>query len=108
MTPKIADTENSTLDYRLNQLGIRVWAESCQLIAKSGDGWRSIGMARKLPVKAAIGREELQLVIDDPLQVTVYQYIAANPGTDLADVLSQAKPFAEALNEKDAATAKEA
>jgi hypothetical protein len=32
---KVADAVARTIDYRLNILGIRVWENSCQLVARS-------------------------------------------------------------------------
>lgn len=101
MASKITDMAAQTIDYRLNQLGIRVTPAACHLIAVSKNGWRPIGFARELPLKAPKGEDEMRASLSDPLQMTAQQYIAAHPDTDLADVLMQIKPFAEALKDPD-------
>lgn len=85
------------IDYRLNILGIRVWEHSCQLIAKSGTAWSPIGPRWDLPIHIPNGAEELKMAAAEPLRLTAYQYCAEYPGSDLAEVLSETKDFAAAL-----------
>ena len=84
------------LDYRLNILGIRVWEHSCQLIARSGKEWGTIGPRLDLPVYVPKDAEELKTAAAEPLRLTAYQYCAECPGSDLAEVLSETKDFSEA------------
>jgi hypothetical protein len=91
---KCVAAEKHSIDYRLNRLGIRVWTDSCQLIARHEDNWRVIGLQRSLPVYLSKEQEEGFV---DPLDATALQYAAENPGSDLVDVLCRHKPFAAAL-----------
>jgi hypothetical protein len=85
------------IGYRLNILGIRVWPDKCQLVAKSGTEWVTLGPPRPLPVQVPRNAEELARAAYDPLLLTAYQYIAGTPDSDLAEMLAQRKGFATAL-----------
>src|SRR5208283_4657067 len=87
------------IDYRLNILGIRVWERSCQLIARMGKDWGTIGPRWDLPVHVPRDAEELKTAAAEPLRLTAYQYCVECPGSDLAEVLSEAKDFAVALED---------
>lgn len=93
--------ENAGLfvDYRLNILGIRVWEHSCQLIARSGNEWGTLGPRSDLPVQVPKDATELKEAAAEPLRLTAYQYCADCPGSDLAEVLSETKKFAAALQD---------
>jgi hypothetical protein len=83
----------------LNILGIRVWEHSCQLIARTGENWSTIGPRWDLPVQVPKGGEELKAAAAEPLRLTAYQYCAECPGSDLAEVLSETKDWAAALGD---------
>lgn len=85
--------KKNSIEYRLHILGIRVWADTCQLIDKDGDSWRTIGVPRKLPISIPQTASELKKVEGDPLCLTAAQYCDAHQTSDLAEMLSQRKEF---------------
>lgn len=105
MGMRVVDRVGKAIDYRLNILGIRVWENACQLIARSGKDWTSLGPRWDLPVHVPGNDEELKGAIADTLRLTAYQYHAERPGSDLAAVLSKAKMFESALLDGANATA---
>lgn len=94
----VVNKEEGWIGYRLNILGIRVWRDKCQLSARSGDEWMTLGAPRTLPVEVPRDTDELAQAADDPLLTMAFQYVAERPGTDLADVLAQRKKFDDALS----------
>jgi len=92
-----SDTAGRFIDYRLNILGIRVREHSCQLIARSGNEWSTIGPRWDLPVHVPKNAEEVKAAAAEPLRLTAYQYCAEYSGSDLDEVLSERKHFAAAL-----------
>jgi len=96
---KAKDLAARAIDYRLNILGVRVWEHSCQLIARSGQEWSTIGPRWDLPVHVPKDAEQLKLAAAEPLRLTAYQYCAERPGSDLAEVLGETKNFAAALED---------
>jgi hypothetical protein len=42
---RVVNQESDAIDYRLHILGIRVWKDTAQLIAKYGEEWTTIGFA---------------------------------------------------------------
>jgi hypothetical protein len=99
-----ADKKLSHIDYCLQQLGIRVWAESCQLIAKGDGNWGPLGPKWDLPIEVPQDATALKTAGSDTLRLTAWQYRQEHPGTDLSEVLSQRKNFSAALNEHDEVT----
>ena len=96
---KIADAASGTLDYRLNILGVRVWEQSCQLIAKSAQGWETLGPRWNLPVQVPRDAAELKAAGADTLRLTAYQYHVERTGSDIVEVLGKTKDFAAALRD---------
>lgn len=94
---KVENLAARTIDYRLNILDVRVWEHSCQLIARSGREWGTIGPLWDLPVHVPSDAEELKAAAAEPLRLTACQYCAEYPGSDLAEVLSGRKDFAATL-----------
>ena len=94
----IFNKEEGWIGHRLNILGIRVWPDKCQLVARAGDHWVPLGPTRVLPVEVPRNVEELARMARDPLLITAYQYVAEHPGSDLSDLLAQRKDFQAALN----------
>ena len=94
-----ADTKLSHIDYCLNLLGIRVWSDRCQLIAKGDGNWLPLGPKWDLPVEVPLDATALKQSGTDTLRLTAWQYLNEHPGTDIYEVLSQRKPFDQALNE---------
>ncbi len=92
-----ADEAARHIDYCLHLLGIRVWKEACQLIAKVDKGWVTIGPQRDLPVE--LPAEALAAAAGDGFILTVWQYEQEHPGTDIREVLTGKKTFAAALAE---------
>jgi hypothetical protein len=97
MRMRVADRVGRVIDYRLNILGIRVWQDACQLIARSGAEWSALGPRWDLPVHVPENAEELKNAVADTLRLTAYQYNAERPGSDLVAVLSKTRSFETAL-----------
>lgn len=90
--------EEGWIGHRLNLLGVRVWADKCLLVARSGDEWITLGPPRPLPIRVPANAKELLQAAGDPLLITAYQ-IAAEPwGSKLAALLAKELDFGEALN----------
>jgi hypothetical protein len=93
---RVLNREAATIDYRLNLLGIRVWKDSAQLIAKrSGNQWDTIGPRQSLPVRFPHILSELSAA--NAFVVTAYQYDNEYPGSDLRAVLALEKDFDKAI-----------
>lgn len=90
---RIASPSERFIDYRLNILGIRVWGDSCQLIAKSAAEWSTIGPRWDLPMHVPKNAEELKAAAAEPLRLTAYQYCEETPESGLAEVLDQTRDF---------------
>jgi hypothetical protein len=70
------------------------------LVAKTGSSeWKSIGPKRPFPVFVPKDAAALKDVGDDALLGTAFQYMAANPDSDMAALLSFEKNFDLALND---------
>src|SRR4051794_40734229 len=66
---RVVNREERSISYTLNMLGLRVFDGMCELIARQGNDWVSIGSAKKLPVDLSVkARQE-----SDPLLLTVSQ-----------------------------------
>jgi hypothetical protein len=94
----IINKEEGWIGHRLNILRIRVWADKCQLVARSGNRWITLGPQRALPVEVPNNPEELARAASDPLLLTAYQYVTECPGSDLAELLAQRKDFKAVLD----------
>jgi hypothetical protein len=94
---KVVNREERWIGFRLHILGIRVWEDACQLVAKNGDQWVTLGPPRELPVKVPSTAEELKEAAADPLRLTAYQYVCENEGTDLPELLAKNKKFDSAM-----------
>ena len=66
-TMKVVDVIARSADYRLNLLGVRVWEDSCQLIAKGEGSWSTLGARRLLPLEVPTTVDQLKGIGDDPL-----------------------------------------
>ena len=99
---KVVNRNEGSIDYRLNILGIRVWENSCQLIAKGAGEWSTIGPRWDLPLHVPRNPQELKDAAADTLRLTAYQYATEHKGSDLADVLARRKDFEAALRDDDA------
>ena len=94
---RFVNKEERYISYRLNILGIRVWEDRCHLVARNRTGdWVQLGQARSLPLSLPQDPADIRA---DPLLLTAYQYDLERPGSDLRELLSQTRPFDEALNE---------
>ena len=93
---RVPNRREQCIGYRLNIVGVRVFRTYCQLVAKSGEQWVTIGQPRNLPIELP---RQVADIGDDPLLLAAYQYDSERPGTDLRDVLAQRKNFDEALAE---------
>jgi hypothetical protein len=97
---RVTDAKARIIDYRLNILGVRVWENACQLIARNHDGsWGPIGPRWDLPVHVPVTAEELKAASLDTLRLTASQYDAERSGSDLREVLSGSKDFRAALSD---------
>ena len=99
---KVVDRNEGLIDYRLNILGIRVWENSCQLIAKGAGEWSTIGPRWDLPLHVPRNPQELKDAAADTLRLTAYQYATEHKGSDLADVLAKRKDFEMAMQDEGA------
>jgi hypothetical protein len=86
MPGRISDMDKYSVDYRLNQLGIRVSGHTCQLISRIGKNWHPLGPRWQLPISVPADVEDLGLAMT--LSVTAWQFCEAYPDTDLMDVLT--------------------
>jgi hypothetical protein len=107
MAVKVINEAGRAIDYRLNILGVRVWENCCQLVAKSCNDWGPIGPRWDLPISVPQNAEELKLASADTLRMTAYQYDVERPGSDLVEVLSKRKNFSAACKDASAAAASE-
>jgi hypothetical protein len=89
----VINREEGWIGHRLNILGVRVWADKCQLIARSGAEWLTLGPPKPLPIQVPANAEELSRAARDPLLITAYQILAEHPGSKLAALL-----FPSAMN----------
>jgi hypothetical protein len=94
----IINKDEGWVGYRLNILGIRVWPDKCQLVARTGEEWITLGPPRPLPLRVPTTADELARAANDALLITAYQFIAEYPSADLADMLAQRRDFAKALD----------
>ena len=93
---RVVNKAEESIGFRLNIIGVHVYRDYCQISAKSGDEWFTVGLRRALPV---IIPEDPAKLGSDPLVLTAYQYEHEHPGSDLYDLLAQRKDFDRALNE---------
>jgi hypothetical protein len=105
MGVRIVNRSGRWIGHRLNILGIRVWGDACQLVARNGTEWIPLGPPRELPVQIPRNAEELRAAASDPLRLTAYQYVTEHPGSDLAELLAKRKDFETALQSESAASA---
>jgi hypothetical protein len=94
---KVVNRTERWIGYRINILGVRVWENACQLVAKNGNGWETIGPRWDLPVHVPRNAEELKAAGADTVRLTAYQYDAERPGSDIVEVLAKTKDFESAL-----------
>jgi hypothetical protein len=105
MCVRIVNRNGRWIGHRLNILGIRVWENACQLVARNGTEWITLGPPRDLPVQVPRNAEELRSAASDPLRLTAYQYVTEHPGSDLAELLAKGKDFETAMQDESAASA---
>ena len=92
-----ADRKLNHIDYCLNILGLRVWKDACQLIAKADGNWTFIGPKWDLPIEIPTDEQSLKGAGSDTLRLTAWQYEREHPGTDIREILLQTKNFEAAL-----------
>jgi hypothetical protein len=93
---RIVNKQKGYIAYTLNILGIRVYAATCQMIAKQGCAWVTIGADRRLPVEIPA---EVDTISGDPLLLTVFQLRSAFPDSDLIDLLTGRRDLSAALEQ---------
>jgi hypothetical protein len=93
---RIVHEAEQCIGYKLNLIGIRVYREHCQLVARIDGTWLPIGPPRKLPFLVPA---ELSEAGSDALLGTACQYKREHPATDLADLLAGRKTFDGALRD---------
>lgn len=97
---RVTDRFERSIGYRLNILGVRVWADRCQLVARDAQGlWTPFGSPRQLPLLIPDDKLDLD---SDTLLLTALQYQSEFPRSDLREVLAQRKSFDLALHEDSA------
>lgn len=95
---RIIDPEAHQIDYRLNQLCVRVRRSTCQLIARGEGEWSPLGPRRRLPIDIPHDEQTLHDAGSDALKLTAWQYEQERPVSDIRAVLSRKKDFEAALN----------
>jgi hypothetical protein len=75
---RFADPDANHIDYCLNILGVRVWRDVCQLIAKSDGQWTFIGPKWDLPIEIPTDEQSLKDAGTDTLRLTAWQYERGN------------------------------
>jgi len=98
---RLVDREAQHIDYRLNQLGVRVRKSTCQLIARGEGDWAPLGPRRRLPIDIPHDEQTLHDAGTDALKLTAWQYEQEHPVADIRAVLSKQKDFEAALNSHD-------
>ena len=93
---RIVNKQKGYVAYTLNILGIRVYAATCQMIAKQGCAWVAIGADRRLPVEVP---DEADNIAEDPLLLTVFQLRSKFPDSDLVDLLTGRRQLSEILEQ---------
>ena len=94
---RVLDKTSKCVSYRLNLLGIAIWNDRCQLLARNERGdWKPLGAPRTLPIQLPDQVDSLQF---DALLLTAYQYDQQNPGSDLRELFAQTKSVEQALRE---------
>lgn len=97
---RVPDRNSGCVGYRLNIIGVGVWKDYCQLLAKDRFGvWQPFGPTRPLPV---VVPADPAGIMSDPLLLTAYHYNKEHPGSDLIALLARHKVFDEALQESPA------
>lgn len=97
MGQRIVEPSTQWVDFRLNQLGIRVWEDSCQLISKHKSAWVTLGPVVALPLNTPRNRDELLQSWADPIRMTAYQIMQDNPGSELSELLLKRKSLKDVL-----------
>jgi hypothetical protein len=69
------------------------------LVARSEQGWTSIGPKWDLPIEIPKTTKELKEIGTDTLRLTAWQYAEEHPATDIREVLSGRKAFEMALDD---------
>ena len=64
---KVVNRRERWIGFRLNILGIRVWEDSCQLVAVNRGQWDTLGPSWDLPVQVPETAEELKAAVSDTL-----------------------------------------
>jgi hypothetical protein len=95
-TMRTVNKQKGYIAYTLNILGIRIYAATCQMIAKQGCAWVAIGADRLLPVEIPDAADN---AAGDPLIMTVCQLRAAFPDSDLIDLLTGRRQISEVLEQ---------
>lgn len=94
---RVVNKLEECVGFRLNRLGVRVWAAHCQLVAKDSQGlWTPIGSPRPLPLRIPDDPSEWE---SDTLLLTLRQYEEEQPGSDLRDLLERRKTIWDVLSE---------
>ena len=60
------------IDYCLNILGIRVWSDGCQLVAKAPGTWLPFGQRKNLPIELPHDFATQQAAGNCALEVTAW------------------------------------
>jgi hypothetical protein len=94
---RVTNQAERHISYHLNILGLRVWEDRFQLVAKDRSGhWVPLGSARPLPMMLP---DDPDRIDGNPLLLTAYQFDLERPGSDLRSVLAKTRDFEEALND---------
>ncbi len=95
MDGKAPDPHRKHIDYHLNQLGIRVFETTCQLISRTHAGWAPIGAPLTLPLD--VPAEAAGLKEGNILQETAFHIMQREPESDLRALLQRELDLTAAL-----------
>lgn len=89
---RVVNRDKRYITYTLNILGLRVFEGVCELVARDGNDWVSIGNTKPLPIRMSDHNDSA-----DPLLLTISQYTATFPDSDLVPVLEGRRSVDQAL-----------
>jgi hypothetical protein len=90
MPGKVTNTETGATDYRLNQLGVRVLGDTCQLISRMGEDWLPLGPRWRMPIRVPDGDRDFPYA--HAISVTAYQFSQSFPDSDILTLLKKSTP----------------
>ena len=98
---RIVNRGTATIDYRLHRrhMGVRVWKDRCQIIARFGVEWTTVGPQLELPLGVPSSMVDLRPSEDasNTVRSAAFRYELEQPGSDLFAVLMKETTFEKAM-----------